>query len=45
MTLWRVRASRARHVLRIAEVIGLAILVQVGGARGAEIPTQIEIQM
>ena len=30
MTLWRVRASKTRHVLRIAEVIGLAILVQVG---------------
>ncbi|GBF97646.1 H(+) Cl(-) exchange transporter [Raphidocelis subcapitata] len=28
MTLWRVRASKTRHVLRIAEVIGLAILVQ-----------------
>lgn len=29
MTLWKVRASKTRHVLRIAEVIGLAILVQV----------------
>lgn len=33
MTLWRIRASKTRHVLRIAEVIGLAILVQVR-ARG-----------
>lgn len=29
MTLWKIRASKTRHVLRIAEVIGLAILVQV----------------
>jgi chloride channel 7 len=28
MTLWRVRASRTRHVLRIAEVLALAVLVQ-----------------
>jgi chloride channel 7 len=35
MTLWRVRASKTRHVLRIAEVIGLAIVVQVTGSAGA----------
>ena len=27
MTLWRVRASKTRHVLRIAEAVGLAALV------------------
>lgn len=27
MWLWRLRASKTRHVLRIAEVIGLALLV------------------
>jgi hypothetical protein len=36
MTLWRVRASKTRHVLRIAEVIGLAIVVQVGAAGGMQ---------
>lgn len=27
MALWRVRASKTRHVLRVAEAVGLAILV------------------
>jgi hypothetical protein len=35
MTLWRVRASKTRHVLRIAEVMALAVLVQVTARGGA----------